>query len=55
MLVTMKLIAALGVFAAAALLIAAGMVLAVHGKPWLLVASSLAFLIGFARIGCTQH
>jgi hypothetical protein len=51
----MKFVAALGVFIAAATLIAAGMVLAVHGKPWLLVASSLAFLAGFARIGCAQH
>ena len=55
MLGAMRLLAALGVFLATAVLIAAGIVLAVNGKPWLLIASTLAFLVGFARIGCTQH
>ena len=55
MLGVMRLLAALGVFLATAVLIAAGIVLAVNGKPWLLIASTLAFLVGFARIGCTQH
>jgi hypothetical protein len=50
----MRLLAALGVFLAMAALIAAGIVLAVTGKPWLLIASTSAFLLGFARIGCTQ-
>jgi hypothetical protein len=54
MLAAMKLLAALGVFLVTGALIAAGIVLAVQGRPWLLLASTLAFLVGFARIGCTQ-
>ncbi len=55
MLGAMRLLAALGVFLATAVLIAAGIVLAVNGRPGLLIASMLAFLLAFARIGCTQQ
>jgi hypothetical protein len=55
MLAAMRLFAALGVFLASTGLIAAGLVLAVKGSPGLLVASTLAYLVAFARIGCAEH
>jgi hypothetical protein len=51
----MKLLAAVGVYLGVGIVIACGIVLAVKGSPWLLVASTLGFLIAFARIGCLEH
>ena len=52
----MKVVAAIGVFAAFAALMATGLVLTVaKGSPWLLVASLGLFAVLFIRIGCTQH
>jgi hypothetical protein len=48
----MKLIGAMLAYLVIALLLGWGILLAVHGKPWLLVVGSLAFLIAFVRFGC---
>ncbi len=37
-----------------ALLLVAGILLAVKGSWWLLIAGVLAYLLAFARIGCSQ-
>ena len=33
----------------------AGIVLLMAGKPWLLIAAFLVYLIGLVRIGCLSH
>jgi hypothetical protein len=48
----MKLLAAMGVLIGFASVLAAGMVLAVQGSPWLFVVSLGIFMLLFARIGC---
>jgi hypothetical protein len=50
----MKFFVAVGVMAAFAAAMAAGIVLAVQGSPWLLVASVGLFGLLFWRIGCTE-
>ena len=32
-----------------------GILLAVAGKPWLLVVAILVYLVAFAKIGCLSH
>ena len=32
-----------------------GILLAVAGKPWLLIVSLLVYLVAFAKIGCLSH
>jgi F0F1-type ATP synthase assembly protein I len=32
-----------------------GLLLAVTGKPWLLVVGALVYLVAFAKIGCLSH
>jgi hypothetical protein len=52
----MKILAAIGVFAGFAAVIAAGLVLTVaQGNPWLLFAGLGLFALLFVRVGCTQH
>jgi hypothetical protein len=51
----MKLVLAMGVLVVWGALICAGLVLAVHGKPWLLVASVAGYGAAFVRVGCTGH
>ena len=52
---SMKLILALVVWLVMGLVIGLGVVMAVKGHLWLLVASLLAFAFAFARIGCKSH
>ncbi|HMP81349.1 MAG TPA: hypothetical protein PKA41_01430 [Verrucomicrobiota bacterium] len=33
----------------------AGLLMLMAGKPWLLVAGCLVYLIAFARFGCASH
>lgn len=51
---TMQVVLAMGVLAVLGLSIAAGIVLAVKGSAWLLILSSLVYLILFARVGCKE-
>ena len=48
----MKLIGAILVYAVMAVILGAGMLLAVNGKPWLLLLSFVAYVVAFGRIGC---
>ena len=32
-----------------------GILQAVHGSYWLLIASTAAYLLAFARLGCASH
>jgi hypothetical protein len=50
-----KFLLALGVFVGMGALLAGGIVATMHGSPWLLVISILAYLAAFSRIGCGQH
>jgi hypothetical protein len=50
----MKFLGAILVYLGFAAVIGLGMVLAVQGKPWLLLLGGVGFLLAFARIGCVQ-
>ena len=51
----MKLIYAFAVWLIMGALIGSGLLLAVNGTPWLLLASMLGFIIAVGRIGCMSH
>ena len=51
----MKLILAIAVWLMMGVLISAGLILALHGSPWLLIISLLGFVLGVAKIGCLSH
>ena len=51
----MKLALAALVYIAMAAVLCTGIVLMVDGKPWLLVASFLLYVVAFAKIGCLGH
>ncbi len=50
----MKLIYACAIWLGMAAAIGVGIVLAVKGSPWLLVASLLGFIIAVGKIGCAH-
>ena len=52
---SMKFFAALMIWLAMLAVVAASIVLAVEGKPWLLVFSLLAFIVAVGKIGCATH
>jgi hypothetical protein len=51
----MKLLLAIGVLVGTGVWISLGIVLAVKGSPWLLLAGALAYGVAFVRIGCAGH
>ena len=51
----MKLLLAIGVLVGTGVWISLGIVLAVKGSPWLLLAGALAYGVAFVRIGCVGH
>jgi hypothetical protein len=51
----MKLVYAYLTWLAMGGILAAGIVLAVKGNPWLLILGAVGFLIAFAKIGCLHH
>ena len=51
----MKFLSALIIGFVMMAVIAAGMVLAVFGKPWLLILSLLGFVVAVGKIGCATH
>ena len=50
----MKLIYACAIWLGMAAAIGVGIVLAVEGSPWLLVASLLGFIVAVGKIGCAH-
>lgn len=51
----MKLIAAISVFLLFAFFISWGVILMMHGSPWLLIAAVGVFLSTFIKYGCLSH
>jgi hypothetical protein len=51
----MKLFFAALVYVLVGVLIGWGILLLLAGKPWLLIAGALAYLVALARIGCASH
>ncbi len=51
----MKFFLAILVYVATAAILGAGILLVMHGQPWLLIIASLAFVFAFGKIGCMPH
>jgi hypothetical protein len=51
----MKLLLSVMVYLLLAALLAWGILLMMHGKPWLLIGSVVAYVVGVAKIGCLSH
>ena len=51
----MKFVLALTVFLLFAFFISWGVVMMMHGQPWLLLAAVGVFLGGFIKFGCLSH
>jgi hypothetical protein len=51
----MKLTLAVLAYFLVALILSAGILLLVAGKPWLFIISLLAFVVAFGKYGCTSH
>ena len=51
----MKLTLAMLAYFLIALVLGAGILLLVAGKPWLLIIGFLAFVVAFGKHGCTSH
>lgn len=51
----MKFFLAIVVYLLIAAVLSWGIVLMMHGKPWLLIGSILAYIVAFARLGCLSH
>ncbi|HZT21926.1 MAG TPA: hypothetical protein VFB55_03365 [Verrucomicrobiae bacterium] len=51
----MKFALAILVYVLAALVLGAGILLLLAGKPWLFILSLLAYAVAFGKIGCLSH
>ncbi len=51
----MKLALAVLVYVLIGVVLGAGILLTVAGKPWFLIAAVIAYVVAFARIGCMTH
>jgi hypothetical protein len=51
----MKFTLAIVVYLVIGLILGWGILAAVHGSYWLLIASFVGYLLAFARIGCSHH
>ncbi|HEX5218312.1 MAG TPA: hypothetical protein VFZ59_01995 [Verrucomicrobiae bacterium] len=51
----MKFLLSIIVYLLLAALLAWGILLMMHGKPWLLIGSVVAYIVAVARIGCLSH
>lgn len=51
----MKFIAAIAVFLLFTFFISWGIILLMHGSPWMLIAASGVFLGTFIKYGCLSH
>ncbi len=52
---SMKLALAVLIYGLIGLVLCAGMLLLLAGKPWLLIIGFLAFVIAFGKFGCMSH
>jgi hypothetical protein len=51
----MKLLLSAVVYLLIAALLAWGILLMMHGKPWLLIGGVVAYIFAVAKIGCLSH
>ena len=51
----MKLLCAMGVWIGMGAIIGSGILMAIKGSPWLLIASLVGFVIAVGKIGCAVH
>lgn len=51
----MKLLLAIVVYLLIGTVVSWGILLALAGKPWLLIVATLVYLIAFAKFGCLSH
>jgi hypothetical protein len=51
----MKFALAILVYVVIALILGEGILQIIAGKPWLLIAGVVGFIVAFARIGCKSH
>ncbi len=51
----MKLVLAILVYGLIGVVLSAGILLLLAGKPWFLIAAFLAFVVAFGKIGCMTH
>jgi hypothetical protein len=51
----MKLFLAVLVYLLIGAVLSWGILLALGGKPWLLIGSLIAYIVAFGKIGCTSH
>jgi hypothetical protein len=51
----MKLGAAILIYLVIGVILSFGVLLLLAGKPWLLIAALLAYVIAFGKIGCMSH
>lgn len=51
----MKFFLAIVVYLLIAAVLSWGILLMMHGKPWLLIASAIAYVVAFGKLGCMSH
>jgi len=51
----MKLALAVLAYSLIGLILSAGILLLLAGKPWLLIVALAAFVVAFGKIGCMSH
>jgi hypothetical protein len=51
----MRFALAILVYILMGLVLAAGILLLVAGKPWLFIAALVAYVVSFGKIGCLTH
>ena len=51
----MKFLLAILAYLLIAFVLGWGILLTVKGEPWLLVVGGLAYVLGFAKVGCMPH
>ena len=53
--IVMKFALAVLVYVLMGVVLGAGILLTVAGKPWFLIAAVIAYVVAFGRIGCMTH
>jgi len=51
----MKFFLAIVVYLLIAAVLSWGILLMMHGKPWLLIVSVIAYVVAFGKLGCMTH
>lgn len=52
---SMKFLLSIVVYLLIGALLTWGILLMMHGKPWLLIGVFLAYVLGLAKLGCLSH